>query len=185
MINVNNLKPGITYEEDGNLFLVLEAQHSKQGRGQATVKAKVKNMRTNSTIIKTYTGGSKVQSAHIVKKEMNFLYSDGTYLYFMDNKTYDQISLDQKNFEYEINFLVENQKVIVRFFNDEILDIELPAHVKMKVIDAPDAVKGNTQTNPQKKVKVSTEYELDVPMFIKEGEIIIVSTIDGKYIGRA
>lgn len=185
MINVNNFKPGVTFEEDGNLFLVLEAQHSKQGRGQATVKAKVKNMRTSATVIKSYTGGTKVKLAHILKKEMNFLYSDSNFLYFMDNKTYEQISLDSNKLKEEINFLVENQKVLLRFFNNEIIDVELPGHIEMEVIEAPDAVKGNTQTNPQKRVKVSTGYELDVPMFIKEGEMIIVSTIDGKYIGRA
>ncbi|MBD4919336.1 elongation factor P, partial [Xanthomonas citri pv. citri] len=93
MINVNTFKPGITFEDDGDIFVVLEAQHSKQGRGQANVKAKVKNLRTGSTVIKSYTGGVMVSRAHIDKRPMSYLYSDGENIILMDTETYEQVEI--------------------------------------------------------------------------------------------
>lgn len=185
MINVNEFKPGITFEDDNEIFVVLEAQHSKQGRGQANVKAKVKNLRTGSTTIKTYTGGDKVKPAHIDKRRMNFLYSDGDNIYLMDNETFEQVEIPVSHVEWELNFLKEGKEVQIRKFQDEILDIELPANVDLVVTEAPDAVKGNTTTNPQKKVILETGFEIETPMFIKEGETIIVSTETGKYAGKS
>ncbi|UUD35888.1 elongation factor P [Mycoplasmopsis citelli] len=185
MINVNEFKPGITFQDEGEIFVVLEAQHSKQGRGQANVKAKVKNLRTGSTTIKTYTGGDKVKPAHIDKRKMNYLYSDGSNIILMDNETYEQVEIPVKNVEWELNFLIENSEVQIRKFQDEVLDVELPINVDIKVVEAPDAVKGNTTTNPQKKVVLETGFELETPMFIKENDIITVSTETGKYVGKA
>ncbi|APJ38254.1 elongation factor P [Mycoplasmopsis pullorum] len=184
MINVNEFKPGITFQDEGDIFIVLEAQHSKQGRGQANVKAKVKNLRTGSTTIKTYTGGDKVKPAHIDKRRMNFLYSDGENIILMDNETFEQVEIPVKNVEWELNFLKEGSEVQIRKFEEEVLDIELPINVDLLVQSAPDAVKGNTTTNPQKKVILETGFEMETPMFIKEGDSIIVSTETGKYVGK-
>ncbi|TNK92652.1 elongation factor P, partial [Mycoplasmopsis pullorum] len=142
MINVNEFKPGITFQDEGDIFIVLEAQHSKQGRGQANVKAKVKNLRTGSTTIKTYTGGDKVKPAHIDKRRMNFLYSDGENIILMDNETFEQVEIPVKNVEWELNFLKEGSEVQIRKFEEEVLDIELPINVDLLVQSAPDAVKG-------------------------------------------
>ncbi|MDJ1645831.1 elongation factor P [Mycoplasma phocimorsus] len=185
MINVNEFKPGITFEEDGAIFVVLEAQHSKQGRGQANVKAKVKNLRTGSTTIKTWTGGDRVKKARIDKKSMTYLYNDGGSIVLMEDETYEQIYIDLSKVEWELNFLKENSKVVVRMYHDEVLDIELPANVDLVVTEAPDAVKGNTTTNPQKRIIVETGFELEAPMFIKENDIISISTESGKYMGKA
>ena len=184
MINVNTLKPGITFQEDGDIFVVLEASHSKQGRGQANVKAKVKNLRTGATTIKTYTGGDKVAPAHISKKDMDYLYNDGTNIVLMDQETFEQIEIPLQKVEWELNFLKEGNKVLVRKFENEVLDIELPINIELEVIEAPDAVKGNTANNPQKKVVLETNFEIEAPMFIKQGEKIIVSSETGKYVGR-
>ncbi|MGY6172474.1 elongation factor P [Candidatus Mycoplasma pogonae] len=185
MLNVNEFKPGITYQEDGQLYIILESQHSKQGRGQATVKAKVKNLRTGATTIKSYTGGDKVEKAHIEKTNMNYLYDDGTGIVLMDENTYEQITIDADKVEWEKNFLVEGQKLSVRKFGEEVLDVELPVNIELKVVSAPEAVKGNSTSNPQKKIVLETGFEMDAPLFIKEGEVIIVSTETGKYVGRA
>lgn len=185
MINVNNFKPGVTFEENGEIFSVINAQHSKQGRGQASVKAKVKNLRTGSITMKSYTGGDKVSPAHISKSPMDYLYNDGNDFIFMDSETFEQVGIPASNLSWESNFLVEGQKVNVRKYEQEILDIELPINLEVEVIEAPDAVKGNTQTKPTKKIKIGNGFELDAPMFIKEGEKIIVSTETGKYVGRA
>ncbi|WLP85861.1 elongation factor P [Mycoplasma seminis] len=185
MINVNEFKPGITFQDEGDIFVVLDAQHSKQGRGQANVKAKVKNLRTGATTIKSYTGGDKVKPAHIDKRRMNFLYSDGENIILMDNETYEQVEIPVSHVEWELNFLKEGSDVQIRKFQEEVLDVELPANVELTVTEAPDAVKGNTTTNPQKKVIVETGFELETPMFIKEGDVISVSTETGKYVGKA
>ncbi|MCU4706316.1 elongation factor P [Mycoplasma sp. CSL7503-lung] len=185
MVNVNEFKPGITFQLDGEIFIVLEAQHSKQGRGQANVKAKVKNLRSGSTTIKSFTGGDKVKKAHIDKRKMSFLYSDGENIILMDGETFEQIEISVKLVEWELNFLKEGSEVLVRKFEEEVLDIELPANIVLEVTSAPDAVKGNTTTNPQKKVIVETGFELETPMFIKEGDQIIVSTETGKYAGKS
>ncbi|WP_027121687.1 elongation factor P [Mesomycoplasma moatsii] len=184
MISVNDFKPGITFQLDGNLYVVLTAQHSKQGRGQANVKAKVKDLRSGATTIKSFTGGDKVQKAHIETIAMNYLYNDGTSAILMDEVTYEQVEIPLKRLEWELNFLVEGAKVKVRKFENEILDIEIPLNIELEVAEAFDAVKGNTTTNPQKKVTLTTGFELEVPMFIKQGDIIIVSTEEGKYIGK-
>lgn len=185
MISVNEFKPGLTYQEDGQIFIVLESQHSKQGRGQATVKAKVKNLRNGATTIKSYTGGDKVAKAHIEKAGMNYIYNDGTGIVLMDENTYEQIVIEEEKVTWEKNFITEGMKILVRKFEDEILDIELPVNIELKVVVAPDAVKGNSTSNPQKRITLETGFEMDAPLFIKEGEVIIVSSETGKYVGRA
>ncbi|WP_322875902.1 elongation factor P [Mycoplasmopsis felis] len=185
MINVNEFKPGITFQVENEIYVVLEAQHSKQGRGQANVKAKVKNLRTGATTIKSYTGGDKVKPAHIDKRKMDYLYSDGENIILMDRETYEQIEISVNKVQWELNFLKEGNEVQIRKFENEVLDVELPANVTLEVTSAPDAVKGNTTTNPQKKVIVETGYELETPMFIKEGDLITISTETGKYTGKS
>ena len=184
MINVNSFKPGITFQENKDIFVVLEASHSKQGRGQANVKAKVKNLKTGSITVKSYTGGNKVAKAHISKNDMDFLYSDGANIILMDQTTFEQIEISLEKVKWEMNFLKEGNKVLVRTFEGLVLDVELPTEVELVVSEAADAVKGNTTNNPQKKVTLETNFELEVPMFIKQGESIIVSTSTGKYKGR-
>ena len=184
MINVNSLKSGITFKQNKDVYSVLDASHSKQGRGQASVKVKVKNLRTGSITVLSYTGGDKVESAHISKREMDFLYKDTSNIILMDKETFNQVEISIKNIKWELNFLKEGNKVIVKSFNSEILGVELPINIELKVVTAPDAIKGNTQSNPQKKVILETGFELEVPMFIKEEEVIIVSSETGKYVGK-
>lgn len=185
MINVNDLKPGVTFKLEGNIYVVLEAAHSKQGRVQANVKAKVKDLRTGSTTIKSFTGGEKVEPAMIEKSNMDYLYNAGDVVVLMDQETFEQIEIPSEHLNWELNFLKEGQKVIVRKFQNEVLDIELPANVNLKVVEAPDAVKGNTAQAAQKKVTLETGYVVETPLFIKEGEIVTISTETGKYTGRA
>lgn len=185
MINVNDLKPGVTFQLEGNIYVVLEAQHSKQGRGQANVKAKVKDLRTGSTTIKSFTGGDKVEKAMIDKVGMDYLYNAGETVVLMDQETFEQIEIPVTSLSWELNFLKEGQKVIVRKFESEVLDLELPANVALQVTEAPDAVKGNTAQAAQKKATLETGFVIETPLFIKEGEVVLVSTETGKYVGRA
>lgn len=185
MISVNDLRPGFTFQYENNIYIVIEASHSKQGRGQANVKVKAKDLRSGSITIKSFTGGEKVERAMIDKVNMDYLYNAGDNIILMDQETFEQIEIPVENVKWELNFLKEGQKVQVRKFEEEVLDIELPINVELKVIESPDAVKGNTAQTAQKKVTLETNYVVETPLFIKEGEIILVSTETGKYVGRA
>ncbi len=184
MINVNDLKPGITFEYDGQIFVVISAQHSKSGRGQAHVKAKVKNMKSKAIITLTFTGGNKVSKAYIDQENVQFLYEDKDNIIFMNTDTYDQIELPKNDYKNELNFLVEGSSVTIIKYKNEILDFILPTNVVLTVKTVEHAVKGDSKSSTNKKVILETGLEIVVPIFIKQGEKIIVSTVDKKYVGR-
>lgn len=184
MINVNDFKTGVTITLDGALYQVLEFQHVKPGKGAAIVKAKLKNMRTGSIVENTFNAGVKVETAHIDKQKMQFLYNDNDNYNFMDMETYEQITLNKSQIEYETKFLKENLEVYITFYNGEMLGIELPDKVDMVITHTEPAVKGNTTTNALKDAIVETGLLVKVPLFINEGETIIISTSDGKYVSR-
>lgn len=185
VVDVNRFKPGITFQDGNDIFVVLEAQHSKQGRGQATVKAKVKNLRSGSTTVKSFTGGDRVVAAFIELKNYTYSYNDGTNVILMDTTTFETREIPYERVQNELNYIKEGDVVKLRMYKDEMLDIEIPVKVELVVTQAPDAVKGNTTTNPQKRITVETGYELDAPMFIKEGDKIVISSDTGKYVGKA
>ena len=184
MINVNDFKTGVTITLDGAIYQVLEFQHVKPGKGAAIVKAKLKNLRTGSIVENTFNAGIKVETAHIDKQNMQFLYSDGDKYNFMDMETYEQIELDKSQIEYEAKFLKENLEIYITFYKGEMLGLELPDKVVMTITHTEPAVKGNTTTNALKDAIVETGLLVKVPLFINEGEEIIVSTSDGKYVSR-
>ena len=184
MINVNDFKTGVTITLEGAIYQVLEFQHVKPGKGAAIVKAKIKNLRTGSIVENTFNAGIKVETAHIDKQKMQFLYSDGDKYNFMDMETYEQIELDKSQIEYETKFLKENLEVYITFYKGEMLGLELPDKVVMTITHTEPAVKGNTTTNALKDAIVETGLLVKVPLFINEGEEIIISTIDGKYVSR-
>lgn len=185
MISVNDFCPGLMFQYESNIYVVIEAQHSKSGRGQSHVKTKVKNLRSNATTNITFTGGDKVKKAIIDKVEVQYLYDDGTNLIFMDTQTYEQLEIPSTNLVWEKNFLKEGVMASVTKYDGEVLKIILPDKVDLTVTEAEAAVKGDTSSGAMKKAVLETDWELQVPLFIKEGEVITVSTIDGKYSGRA
>ncbi len=185
MIDVNSLRPGNTFLMDKNIFIVINVSHSHQGRGQATVKAKIKNLKTGSIINKSWSGGGKLEKAHIDKIEMAFLYQDGNNFVFMNNENYEQIMIAKEKLLWEAKFLKENSNILVRMFDNEVLDIELPAHVNLRIVDTEPGVKGDTKTNATKQAVLETGLEVQVPLFITNDSLITVSTKDGKYVSRA
>jgi len=185
MVSVNDLKNGIAIVYDGNLFQVLEFQHVKPGKGSAFVRTKLKNLRTGATIDHTFNAGIKVEKAHIDKDKMQYLYDEGDALVFMDNQTYDQISIPKERLEWELNFLKENDIVEITRYNGEILGVALPNSVELKVTEAEPGIKGDTASNTLKNAVLETGFAIRVPLFIEEGETIIVNTTDGKYMSRA
>ena len=185
MINVGDLRPGMTFQYDGNLFIVIEASHNKTARSAANVKVKMRNMRTGSTTENTFGGNEKVAKAHIDKNKMQYLYDTGSDLVFMDNETYEQIEIPSENLKWEINFLKPSDEVEVTSFEGEVLGVSLPINVPFTITETEPAVKGDTATGASKNATIETGFQIKVPLFISEGEVVIVSTVDGKYQGRA
>jgi len=184
MINVNDFKTGMTIEFDNNIFQVIEFLHVKPGKGPAFVRTKLKNLRTGANIDHTFNAGIKVGKANIEKKEMQYLYSLNDIYYFMDTNTYEQIEVSKEKLEDEYDLLTENLNVELIFFNNEMLGINLPDKIEMKIVSSDPAVRGNTSSSALKDAITETGLRIKVPLFIEENEIIIVSSKDKKYSSR-
>ncbi len=185
MISVSDLRPGMSFIYEGNLCVVLEASHNKTARSAANIRVKMKNMRTGSHTETTFGSSDKVERAIIDKKKMQFLYDSGDFFVFMDNETYEQIEVAAKALEWERKFLRGNDEVEVVSYNDEVLGVNLPANVPLTVTETEPAVKGDTATGASKTAVLETGLEIKVPLFITEGEVVLVNTTDAKYVGRA
>ena len=184
MINVNDFKVGLTISYEDNIYQVLEFQHVKPGKGAAIVKAKLKNLRTGSIAEYTFGAGTKVPKAHISKQAMQFMYKTGTTYSFMNMETYEQIDLDESQISNEAKYLKEGLEIFVIFYESEMLGVELLEKIDFKITKTEPAIKGNTATNAVKDAIVETGMLVRVPLFIEEGEEIIGSTKDGKYVSR-
>jgi elongation factor P len=184
MIDVNDLRKGITYELDGSLFKVLDYSHNKPGRGNATIRIKARNIRTGATIDKTFQSGDRVQDARLDFHNVQYLYSDGENYFFMDQETFEQPGIPAKVIGEAAGFLKEGMEVKLTFYNNEPLDIDLPTSVDLKVTQAENAVKGDTATGVTKKVITETGLEVSTPYFVSAGDTIRVDTRTGGYVTR-
>lgn len=184
MISVNDFKTGVTIEVDGNIWKVLEFQHVKPGKGAAFVRSKLRNMRTGAVNDKTFRAGEKVAKALITNEKMSYLYSNGEGYVFMNNETFEQIEIPENNIKYELNFLKENMEVSILMFGSEILGVDLPTTVELKVTETEPGVKGDTATGATKSATVETGYTLQVPLFVKEGDTLVINTAEGYYVSR-
>ena len=185
MFNINDSKNGITFLYEDNIYQVLEFLHVKPGKGAAFVKAKIKNLRTGAIVEKTFNTSIKLEKAMIEKKNMQFLYANGDTYNFMNMETYEQVELSKAQLGDDALFLKENSEVSISFYKGEMLGVVLPDKVAMVVTKTEPAVKGNTTNNATKEATLETGLTVRVPLFIDEGESIIVSTSDGKYVSRA
>ena len=184
-ININDIKNGMTIIIDGKLCRIEEFQHVKPGKGSAFMKMKLRNLRTGSLVEDTYNTNIKIERARVEKSKMNYLYNDGTNYVFMNNETYEQIEIPENTLKDQVKFLKENMDIEIEQYEGEIIGITLPEKVEYEVIETTDATKGNTTNNATKDATIETGYTLRVPLFISQGEHIIVSTLDGKYVSRA
>ncbi|MBK9124976.1 MAG: elongation factor P [Chloroflexi bacterium] len=184
MIDVNQLRKGTTFTEDGHLFKVIDYQHIKPGRGSATIRVKVRNLRTGSIVEMTYPSGNTVQDIRLDNTEVEYLYDDGEFLNFIDNNTYEQPQLRKDIFGDDFEYLKEGMVIKLSSYEGEILDYELPTSVDLEVVESEMAVAGDTANNPTKKVKVETGLEVRVPMFVNVGDTIRIKTEDGSYMTR-
>lgn len=185
MISSNDLKPGLTIQQGGEIYVVLDANQNKTARSAMVVKAKVRNLRSGANVELTWGGGEKIQPAQIDKKEMQYLYDTEDSLVFMDNETYEQIEIPAENLKWERKFLKPNDNVNISMFEGEILGVILPDKVSLQIVECEGAVKGDTATSAMKNAVLETGLQVKVPLFIDQDEVIVVNTSDGKYSGRA
>ena len=185
MININDIKNGMTIIVDGNICQIVEFMHVKPGKGPAFVRIKLKNLRTGSTVEQTFNTNIKFEKANINKTSMQFLYENGGKYNFMDMETYEQIELDKDSLGDDSKFLKEGINVDISFYGSEVLGLSLPDKIEYVVETTEPAVKGNTATNATKEAVLENGLSIKVPLFINEGETVIVSTKDGKYDSRA
>ncbi|MCB9149780.1 MAG: elongation factor P [Caldilineaceae bacterium] len=184
MAEVQQLRRGNIYEEEGQLWRVLEHQHIKVARGGATIRLKLRNVRTGSTVEKTYNNGSRVQDVRLDSDDVQFLYSDGELYHFMNTETYEQIALMPDAVADVVPFMVDNQIVTLETYEGEPISVSLPTTVDLEVVWAEAAVAGDTANTPSKQIELETGYRMQVPMFVKEGDVIRVDTRDGSYVTR-
>ena len=184
MISVGDLRPGTTFEYEGNLYVVLDYSHNKTARAAANIRIKMKNLRSGSTTEVTFGGNDKVKKAHVDKNKMQYLYNSGEALVFMDNETYEQIEIPASRLEWEKNFLKPSDEVEITSYESEVLGIQLPINVAFKITETEPAVKGDTATNVTKPATVETGAQVAVPIFVNQGDKIQIDTRTGEYLKR-
>lgn len=185
MIDSNQLRKGTTYQEDGELYKVLDFSHNKTARGGATIRVSIRNLRSGSTTTKTYNSGTKINDVRLEGKTVQYLYDDGQFLTFMDMQTYEQPQLNRDVFGTDVEYLKENMELKLTSFEGEILDYELPSTIDYEVTDVELAVAGDRANNPQKEITLETGKTIQAPMFINVGDVVKVN-IDkgGEYVTR-
>ena len=184
-ININDIKNGMTIIIDGKLCLIEEFQHVKPGKGSAFMKMKLRNLRTGALVEETYNTNIKIERAHVDRLPMQYLYSMGDSYVFMNTENYEQLEIPAEKLKDQIKYLKEGLDIVISMYQGEIIGITLPEKIEYEVVETTEAVKGNTTNNAQKDAKIETGYVVKVPLFIAQGEKILVSTSDGKYAGRA
>ena len=184
-MNVTELRPGNYFIDEGNLYQVLDILLNKSAMRKMVAKVKAKNMRTGAIIELARNSGYDVEKALLSKKKMGFLYDDGVNFVFMDNDTYEQIEINKDRLEWEKNFLVSGSEIEILFYDDEILGISLPSTVALTITECEPGVRGDTVNKAMKQATLETGLKTKVPLFINNGEKILVRTDTGDYDGRA
>lgn len=184
MISVNDFKTGSTIEYEDNIWQVIEFQHVKPGKGAAFVRSKLRNLRNGNIQEKTFRAGEKVKRAHIEHNKMQYLYASGDVHAFMDINTYEQIELQASQIENELNYIIENSLVDIIMYQGEVIGIDIPNNVDLTVTETEPGIKGDTVSGGSKAAKLETGLVVQVPLFINEGDVLTISTSDGKYVSR-
>ena len=184
MIDVHQLRKGTTFTIDGEIFKVIEFQHHKPGRGKAIIRTKIRNLRTGATTDRNFTSGEKVEDIRIERIEVQYLYNDSEFYYFMNTETFEQIPLSAATLADSVLYLVENMTLNLTTYEGESIDIDLPTTVALWVVDAPLAVAGDTATGVTKQITLESGLKLNVPLFVEEGNTIRVDTRTGEYVTR-
>lgn len=185
MFSINEIKTGKTIILNNEPYVVLRHEHSKMGRAGAVLRTKVENLITGAVLEKTFQGSDKLEEAEISKSKAQYLYDDAEKYHFMDSATYEQFSLPKKVLVKASLYLVEGTEISILNFNGNPVNIELPVKVKLKVVEAPPGIKGDTASGGGKLIILETGLKITAPLFIKEGDEVIVNTERGEYVSRA
>jgi elongation factor P len=184
MIDVNELRKGVTFELDGNLYKVLDYSHNKTGRGNATIRVKARNLLTGANIERTFNSGLSVQDVSLDFANVSYLYKDGDMYIFMDNQTFEQPAIKEESLGDSAKFLKEGMEVKLTFYKGDAIDMEMPTTVDLKVVEAEMAIRGDTATGVTKKVITETGITVQCPNFVNIGDTIRVDTRTGDYVTR-
>ncbi len=184
MVSAGDFKNGLTVEIEGNIYQILEFQHVKPGKGAAFVRTKLKNIINGGVVEKTFRPTEKFDTAHIDRKEMQYLYSDGDLFYFMDTETYDQIAVNRDTVGDSLKFVKENENVKVISHQGNIFSIEPPITVELEITETEPGFKGDTATGATKPAIVETGAQVMVPLFVEQGDRLKIDTRTGEYISR-
>ncbi|HHY36662.1 MAG TPA: elongation factor P [Firmicutes bacterium] len=184
MISTNDFRTGLTIELDGEVYTVIDFMHVKPGKGAAFVRSKLKNVRTGATVEKTFRAGEKVNRAHLDKREMQYLYRAGDQFTFMDTENYEQLNFSAEQLGEAVQFLKEGMMISVLLHKGTTIGIELPNFVELAVVKTDPGVKGDTVSGATKRAVLETGAEVQVPLFVEEGDVIKIDTRSGEYIER-
>lgn len=185
MVSAGDFRKGLTIEIDGQVWVIVDFQHVKPGKGAAFVRTKMKNIMQGNVLEKTFNPSEKFPKAHVETKAMEYLYSDGELYYFMDNESYEQIPLNHSQVEDALNYIKENMPVTIRFFKGEAFSVDPPNFVELIVSETDPGFKGDTATSGNKPAVLETGAKIMVPLFINQGDTIRVDTRTGEYMERA
>ena len=184
MISAGDFRNGVTFEMDGTVMQVIEFQHVKPGKGAAFVRTKYKNVITGAVVEKSFNPTEKFPTAYVERKDMSYLYNDGTLYYFMDEETYEQLPIDESVLGDNFKFVKENTVCKIASYKGTVFAVEPPFFVELEVTATEPGVKGDTATNVTKPATVETGAEIRVPLFVNEGDIIRIDTRTGEYMAR-
>ncbi len=185
MISTSDFRTGLTFEYEGDVVTLVEFQHVKPGKGAAFVRCKLRNLKTGSTVEKTFRPGEKFQKAHVERKEMQYLYKDGDNWMFMDTETYDQVALMESLLEDAPKYLKEDMTTGILFYQGQVIGMALPQQVELKVVATEPGIKGDTASGGSKPATLETGLTVQVPFFVNEGDVLIIDTRTGSYVSRA
>jgi len=184
MIDVNELRKGVAFTMNDELYQVLDYLHHKPGRGKATIRTTLRNLRTGATIQHNFISGDRVEDIFVERRGVRYIYSDGDFYTFMDKETYEQTTIHASMLDDKVKYLSEGMDLVLSTYEGEPLEIELPAAVELEVVDSEPAVAGNTATGAMKRVTVETGLDVQVPLFVNVGDVIKVDTRTGEYVTR-
>lgn len=185
MISAGEFRNGVTFEMDGQVFQVVEFQHVKPGKGAAFVRTKYRNIKTGSTVERSFNPNEKFERAQLDRNDMTYLYNDGDLYYFMDVNTYEQLPFSADTLGDTLKFLKENMNCRVLLYKGEVFGIEPPIFVELEVTECEPGVKGDTAQNATKTATVETGATIRVPLFVNQGDIVRIDTRTGEYMERA
>jgi elongation factor P len=184
MIDVNQLRKGTTFTKDKNLYRVTEYRHHKPGRGKATIRVTVRDLRTGSNTEMTFNSGERIEDIRVEADKVEFLYADEDFVTFMNTTTYDQPQLNRAVFGDDLVYIKDSMEIKLLSYEGEIIDYELPKTMEYKVIEVEGAIAGDTANSPTKKIKLESGFEVSAPMFINAGDIVRINLENLSYLTR-